>query len=273
MSRKPTNREDRFVYSVGECMKLLSSKLIDQEDIFAGIPADGWKLSSGRPSYYYTNRIDYTLTIQKRTTVGHIEVRYRDQDGTWQDPGPIYEAIPNLTVDIIESTIQEFYDPFVRRHVDGGRIKARVGTFGYQGSDTQFTVRMFVQYRNGCEVPFPVPFEFLTCKEKVTRLESTIAGLHDDHFRLADIAQQTLHAHEAVVNKNTQLVEKMKQNTNRMADKIRQLYAAQGGRDDCPVCYSVIEPELLVIRGCCHSICSTCDERCKNCPICRDVKV
>lgn len=38
---------------------------------------------------------------------------------------------------------------------------------------------------------------------------------------------------------------------------------------DCSVCYEEITPENIMIKNCRHMICSTCSERCTQCPECR----
>jgi hypothetical protein len=51
---------------------------------------------------------------------------------------------------------------------------------------------------------------------------------------------------------------------------IRALYAKCPEKEDCPVCYECITPELLKVSKCFHYICVPCAERCTVCPICRD---
>lgn len=51
---------------------------------------------------------------------------------------------------------------------------------------------------------------------------------------------------------------------------IRELYARLPTRENCPVCYETIAPEILNVPKCLHYICAPCGSRCTVCPICRD---
>jgi hypothetical protein len=55
---------------------------------------------------------------------------------------------------------------------------------------------------------------------------------------------------------------------SRMKEKLKEQYAILDPCE-CPVCYTQILGEKLVITDCCHYICSTCSEKCTRCPLCR----
>ena len=52
---------------------------------------------------------------------------------------------------------------------------------------------------------------------------------------------------------------------------MHRFYAESDNREECPVCFETITPEMLTILDCSHLLCGECCDKCTKCPICRDV--
>jgi hypothetical protein len=145
---------------------------------------------------------------------------------------------------------------------------------------TEIGFHIGVLYNNAYNTPFPVPTDSLSTKETIIMLERSnralrqeMAHLDNENDELFALVENAGKIQIRLKKEKRRLAEKMEHNNSRMANKIRELYKAHGKWDECPVCYSEILPEVLVIRGCCHTICESCDSRCETCPICRECKV
>ena len=284
MSRKLTTRHARFIHSATECMDLLSNELCAIDEAFPGLPTNTWsiqeKSSSSHEPTSITKLKKYILTINKEYMLCYLDVRHKDSDGVWHEAGPMMQTIQGLTTNLLKKVICEYYVPHIRED-ERGSVKAKVYiVYPMDETPTKIEVTLGVQYHNKYDVPFPVPEEYMTPTERVislqrnTRyLQQEIAHLDQENDHLFQLVENTTRLHSLLKKEKKRLAEKVQNNNTRMANKIRELYKAQGIWDECPVCYTDILPEALVIRGCCHTICDSCDARCENCPICREKKV
>ena len=135
-----------------------------------------------------------------------------------------------------------------------------------------FVATIEVKYINGV-FPYPIPpTDLEIANQKIERLSTEIINLKVNaeiglgiYIECAELSAQVM---SNDIRKKAIQIESKTMMLRRMKEKLKELYL---GHDpsECPVCYTQIPGEKLVITVCCHYICSTCSEKCTRCPLCR----
>ena len=135
-----------------------------------------------------------------------------------------------------------------------------------------FVATIEVKYINGV-FPYPVPpTDLELANQKIVRLSAEIINLKMNAEIGLAVYTERVEMREQVMtndirNKTLQIESKNKM-LLRMKEKLKEQYASLDP-SECPVCYTQILGEKLVITDCCHYLCSNCSEKCTRCPLCR----
>jgi hypothetical protein len=240
----------------------------------------------------------YVLTIPREIVFYHIDVFVADHNGIIHPPGPIMKKqfIPN-PYDFID----HFEHHFEQYELEAQRRKlsfVHLSDFSYQkdehiidSSDItdeirdnnefdelinnyDLKLRILVVYHKS-HLPFPIP---LTTKEqfekKCKQLEVRNAELCMNLKSVTSMYQEKEEQNNALRRRlridRRNIENKYKIMFDKMQKKFAEFYKEKPTKEDCPVCYEVIDASKLKIPGCCHSICTDCAGMCTNCPLCRE---
>ena len=135
-----------------------------------------------------------------------------------------------------------------------------------------FVATIEVKYVNGA-FPYPIPpTDLEIANQRIVRLSTEIINLKVNaeiglaiYTECVELSAQVMT--NDIRNKAMQIESKNKM-LSRMKEKLKEQYVRLDPCE-CPVCYTQILCEKLVITDCCHYICSTCSEKCTRCPLCR----
>lgn len=135
-----------------------------------------------------------------------------------------------------------------------------------------FVATIEVKYINGV-FPYPVPpTDLELANQRIVRLSTEIINLKVNAEIGLAVYTECVEARARVMSNEIRdkaiQIESKNNMLLRMKEKLKEQYARLDPCE-CPVCYTQIPGEKLVITDCCHYICSTCSEKCTRCPLCR----
>lgn len=119
-------------------------------------------------------------------------------------------------------------------------------------------------------IPFPHTASYINHEYVERKIRNIDIELLDYSDKLEDAYEEIYH----LKKRNNKLENTLDKNEKRiysMMNLMYRFYAESTNREECPVCYEIITPEILNILDCSHLLCSECCEKCIKCPICRDV--
>jgi hypothetical protein len=87
-------------------------------------------------------------------------------------------------------------------------------------------------------------------------------------FQIKEEQYESLRRRLRIERRNTEA--KYRAIIEKLQKKFAEYYSEKESKDECPVCYEIINADKLKVPGCCHTICTDCAGRCDNCPICRE---
>jgi len=268
MSNK--SRFELFQQSVGRFGRQMQRRFFAD---FPDLHVETYDLISGSIAKH-----EYQLTFYKKALLYEDSVTQEE----------FYEEIEGLTAGFIIKEITDFYKPYELKN-EGGKVVSycrmkRNGTDTFCITETQEKIRCIleVRYHNRFEKPFPCQERRMivhvqrTDAEKIQYLEEKLAHRNEaydelsvSYDNLAKLQDETRKKYDKTKQKNEQLLK----TTIRKIQMIRELYANQPTKSNCPVCYDEIAPDKLAVNDCCHLLCSDCNNRCfemqKGCPECR----
>jgi hypothetical protein len=224
-------------------------------------------LTKNRTSYHHT----YGLKIPQKIIIGMIDSY--TIDGDVHEEQNIYQrqAIPDIAD--FESSLDRHFEKYALVIHDTSMSYVEVEK---ALDEEDFLAVINVVYHKQ-HLPYKV---YLSEKEE---LQAKVLSLEEHVSNLKRNVRTSAEMYEEKYLENTKLLRKLRRFTYKlheankkdaiilaMQKKMREMYAASEKKEDCPVCWEPICSEALVVPGCCHSICSSCVERCKICPLCRD---
>lgn len=155
------------------------------------------------------------------------------------------------------------------------------------------TFRVTVSYYRlqNNRLPFPINLE-LSTEEKMDALYKKIYSLKrqlTNQSRAYEMSEQSLSRRirrlnygikqktEELEQTKINLVKKSNRDNQILLKKVKELYDNQEHKDQCPVCYDIIDSKNLYVPGCAHFLCQSCAEGCVHstgrCPLCRELIV
>ena len=243
---------------------------------------------------------NYNFIIPRKVVEYYVDTYIVDENGSITLPGPVMRNQPIPPYSDIVSKFNEYFDEFTVRknnvsvsyvvtrmlsewnhdtgsyyiNKDGHRIPAENVKDINDVSEYDLVLGFYISYYKS-ELPFPViPTSKQQFEQKCSELEKKNAELEKkiDHLTLQygelldtnnDLRRTKLTERREIENKYRSLFE-------RMQKKFAEYYSEKKEKDNCPVCYEVINSEKLRVPGCCHTICTDCAGKCNKCPICRE---
>jgi hypothetical protein len=119
-------------------------------------------------------------------------------------------------------------------------------------------------------IPFPHTASYINHEYVERKIRGIDIELLDYSDKLEDACEEIYHLKQ----KNNKLKNTLNKNEKHMygiMNLMYRFYAESANREECPVCYETIKPEMLIILDCSHLLCGECCEKCTKCPICRDI--
>jgi hypothetical protein len=230
----------------------------------------GWtleNLTKNRNSYQHT----YGLKIPQEIIIGMID--RHTIDGDIKEADYIYQMqrVPDSAD----------FDRSLNRHFEKYALVVRDTNMSYVEVESSEDQEDFLAIINVVYHKQHLPYRvYLSEKEE---LQAKVLSLEEHVSNLKRNIKTSAEMYEEKYMQNTQLLRKLRRFTYKlheankkdaiilaMQKKMREIYAASDKKEDCPVCWEPICAEALIVPGCCHSICSSCVERCTICPLCRD---
>jgi len=281
-------RDQKFRKSFEGFFHYLSSELLE-DDISPVLQEYELKLIPYTCKQKVIGCANYELRFPRKIVDYHIDTFIADEHGNITPPGPVMK---NQLVPLFSDFRRIFNDYFSQYYVRraDGLCMANVGIdnhsyededgnvlvsgFDNQPVSVNLKINVFVNYYKS-ELPFPV------ASTTNVQLQKRCAELERRNIELStNIVSLTLLCQENLNNYNNlrRIMRTERRNTEnkyrtlfeKMQGKIQNYYSEMTEKDDCPVCYETIIPSKLRLPGCCHTICTTCAERCSKCPICRE---
>jgi hypothetical protein len=238
----------------------------------------------------------YSFTIPSNIVDYHVDTFIAGSDGIIIPPGPVMkkQILPDPIT--VQNRIHDYFKDYYL--IDNDMVVSYVNSYSYMYHkdkhrvyqdavdklsieehnriiyDYDLTILCKVVYYKS-HIPFPVTLstkdEFeKRCKQLEDRNNElcinirTVTEMYQDKEEQYDILRRKMRIERRnTENKYHGMFEKMQK-------KFREYYAEKNSKDDCPVCYEVIDSSKLKVPGCCHTICTDCAERCSSCPICRE---
>jgi hypothetical protein len=263
---KQQNRNQMFVKSFNDFM-------VSMCDIYYSDLKE-WKLE---PTAENKNQAihKYTFTIPKKIVLCEVDTPYMDENGEKQQAGQIMQdqEIPNVRV--FETHFGDYFHPYEmeRFHTSVSYTSLYYPSINDKGDlVSDIIVCYFKSY-------IPYPCGIMTrdqLQERCRQLERMNNELkydlddfanivHTQNRKIGRLKREVKHK-EAIFN------DRINNAVYRMQERIREMYEKLGkeAEEECPVCYEVMKTNELMVPGCCHYICASCNEKCDKCPICRE---
>lgn len=229
----PKTRDQQWQVSIGLFMEAISQKVSPDGPPLKYRTLPLW--ASGK------KEMRYRLSIEDR--ISHTDV----------SGNVIYEDVNGLTDNFLRRESDKFFEPYFTCNARDQLItwcEIQRDQRGISREDHTIKIYFEVCYHNRHPLPFP------------TSRPNEAIGIQ----MLTEAAQNE---YEYIIESVEKANAKLEKQLERTKQFIREQYAQQQTWSDCPVCYSEILPESLIVNDCCHLICSSCDDRCDRCPICR----
>jgi len=234
----------------------------------------------------------YELCFPRKIVDYHIDTFLADNQGNITPPGPVMknQFIPEFSLfrRIFIDYFSEYYisrsdglcmanvgidSHFYENKNDGTVIKSDFVTSSIR-SNYDLKINLYVNYYKS-ELPFPTP---LTTKQefqkKCIELEKKNRELSTNFNSLNEVYHENLNTYNTLRRvmrtERKDIENKYKSMFEKMQRKFAEYYSQVKEKDDCPVCYEIIESNKLKVPGCCHTICTDCSSKCNKCPICRE---
>jgi hypothetical protein len=206
-----------------------------------------------------------------RSYLQYAVSRYTDPDGFIHQVEEVYtyQHVPDADLFIYALT-DHFEDYYVKIEDD---VVSYVKLEHKPNPDSEdFVATIEVKYINGV-FPYPVPpTDLEIANQRIMRLSTEIINLKMNAEIGLAVYTECVEARAQVMSNDIRdkaiLIESKNMMLSRMKDKLKELYPKHDPCE-CPVCYTQIPGEKLVITDCCHYICSNCSENCTRCPLCR----
>ena len=262
---KQLTRHDKFHHAISEYVDAYSKNLCQLDDNYPGI--EKWELENHTSSPNSSLHV-YSLNIPTKYVAYTIDVRHQ-VDGIWYEPGPIYKK-NKWIFNTISEDFDKHFNPSVQYDVFSN-VKAVTSMVEIKLVNDMAIGKIHVQYHNKYPLPYPVPKKFMSLKEQHMKLIKDNDNLSEEVRELEDLYDELLDENMYMRKRNKRLFYKCKNDNSRMQKKIRELYITMNVLSDCPVCWEPIPGEKLIVPGCCHYICEGCNDKCKSCPLCREV--
>lgn len=257
-------RHDKFHYALSGFIKKFSKFLCELDDIYPGI--ENWDLENKTISANYSEHT-YLLHIPTKFIAYEVDVRHQ-VNGVWNEPGPVYRK-NEFIYNALSEQFQNHFGIYYR--FDGyGNNMAYTNIAEMTEENDIVKCKIRVQYHSRYQLPFYIPVEMLSEKEKNKNLMSANKNLLLEVVELENLFDDLSVKYERIAKKYNANLDRTKNNNSRMQNKIRELYKQLGKCEDCPVCWEPISAETLIVPGCCHYICHGCNVNCKSCPLCRE---
>jgi len=240
----------------------------------------------------------YILHIPREIVAYHIDVFVADDNGVVHPPGPVMKKqfIPN--VQRIISNMETHFQQYELRNNFRVLSFVYIEDYWYENNDHivdsqditdesteneeldyifhnyDLKIKLIVVYHKS-HLPYPIP---LTTKDqfekKCKQLEQRNAELIINLNSLTNMYQGKEEQYNILRRKmridRRNIENKYQAMFDKMQKKFAEFYSEKPTKEDCPVCYEVIDASKLKIPGCCHAICTDCAGMCTNCPLCRE---
>jgi len=206
-----------------------------------------------------------------RSYLQYAVSRYTDPDGFIHQVEEVYtyQHVPDAGSFICALT-DHFEDYYVKIEDD---VVSYVKLENKPNPDSEdFVATIEVKYINGV-FPYPVPpTDLELANKRILKLSAEIINLKMNTEIGLAIYTECVEARAQVMSNEIRdkaiQIESKNKMLSRMKDKLKELYPKHDPCE-CPICYTQIPGEKLVITDCCHYICSNCSEKCTRCPLCR----
>jgi hypothetical protein len=240
----------------------------------------------------------YILNIPREIVGYYIDVYVADDNGVVHPPGPVMKKQFIPSVNRIVSDLDAHFLPYELRNNFGILSFVQVEDYWYQNNDHvvsseditddsteneeldyifqnyDLKIRMLVVYHKS-HMPFHIP---LTTKDqfekKCRQLEHRNAELIINLNSVTNMYQEKEEQYNILRRRmridRRNIETKYQTMFDKMQKKFAEFYSEKTKKEDCPVCYEVIDASKLKIPGCCHAICTDCAGMCTNCPLCRE---
>jgi len=233
---------------------------------------------------------NYQFILPRKIVDYHIDVFLVDENGIINPPGPVMKEQFIPAFSDLKRNFDHYYDQyrifkdhecvanvaikkyFYENKKNGNILDEDQATVDL--SDYDLKVNICVNYYKS-EVPYPVP---LTTKQQFEKrcieLEKRNQDLEKDIEHISIHYDNTLNLYNnlryTIRTDRRETENKYRTMFEKMQKKFSEYYSEKKEKDNCPVCYEIIDSEKLRVPGCCHTICTDCAGRCNKCPICRE---
>lgn len=266
MSRTYT-RNDKFYHALSEFMYKYNNYLITLDDYHK---MEDWTIKNKTTSHN-SNLHVYLLIIPTKFVSYTIDVPHKI-NGVIHEPGPVYKHNKYI-FETIEQQFGFHFNAHHRTNSINHRIsEAYVVMTEIKEKNDEVICKLHVKYHNHYPLPFPVSEEMMSSKEQNQILKQNIRDYQEEVQELERINDELYVKYIRQQQKKTILMDRLDNNNSRTQHKIRELYKMVGSLSNCPVCWEPIDADKLVVPGCSHFICETCDKKCSQCPLCREHK-
>ena len=214
---------------------------------------------------------DYHIQIPKQKFINEIRPYMFPATGKYTELEIIKEDQEVPSVENFQDYFHEYFDKYTLGR--SGKILSNVDISDITISDGDMNIFVRVKYYKSY-IPYSVEKSPTELKARCTKLEINNYALllelreSDEIITAQNDSFVRLRKHMCILKDDSSL--KLRETIRKMQAKIRECYVECNKKDECPVCYECIEPEILMVPGCCHTICAKCFVRCDSCPICRE---
>lgn len=261
-------RHDKFYHALSEFMDTYTNYLTMLDDSYHKI--EDWTITNKTTSPNCNLHV-YSLIIPSKCISYIVDVPYR-LNGVRHEAGPVYKY-NKYVYETIEQQFGFYFNVHHRTNPTNRIISEAYVTMTEKKEKNDMVIcKLHVKYNNNYSLPFPVPEEMMSLKEYNLKLRKNIKNYELEVEELEGLYDDLYLKYWKLEQQNAKIMDRLENNNSRMQTRIRELYKSAGVLSDCSVCWEPIKPDTLIVPGCSHFICETCDKKCTRCPMCRENK-
>jgi len=214
---------------------------------------------------------NYHIQIPKQKFVREIRPYMIPATGKYTELEIVKEDQEVPSVENFQDYFHEHFDKYTLER--SGQILSNVDISEITVSESDMNIFVRVKYYKSY-IPYSLEKSPSELKDRCDKLEirnyALLLELQESDDTIWKQSDKLLYLRNDMKTLEEESSLKLRETIRKMQAKIRECYVECNKQDECPVCYECIEPEKLMVPGCCHTICMKCFVKCENCPICRE---
>lgn len=222
---------------------------------------------------------NYLLTIPKEIVLCEIDRIGGSHHLTETSDEVLMTSQEVPTGEVFERIFKSHFDPYCLYclHKDLERVSyTSLSDWSIDSVSGNTTAIIKVCYYKSY-IPYPSKYQtreqlMEQCNQLRHMNEILKIDLDNSSLAFKNKSRKLLHMKKLLQIQETTANDKLVNTIIKMQEKVRELYLRLGedAQEECPVCYEKMCANDIIVPSCCHYICTTCNESCKKCPLCRE---